>query len=56
MHEVDLDQIDFDTRHGQKMSRALLLQLKDRGGLKYREIARLPEFAAAQIIHLSWWI
>jgi hypothetical protein len=37
MHEVDLDQIDFDNRHGQKMLRALLQQLKDRGGLKYRE-------------------
>lgn len=53
MHEVDLDQIDFDTRFGQKMRRALLLQLKDRGGLKYREIARLPEFAGVEMNSLG---
>jgi len=53
MHEVDLDQIDFDTRHGQKMRRALLLQLKDRGGLKYREIAKLPEFAGVEMNSLG---
>lgn len=53
LHEVDLDQVDFDTRHGQKMRRALLLQLKDRGGLKYREIARLPEFAGVEMNSLG---
>jgi REP element-mobilizing transposase RayT len=53
MHEVDLDQIDFDTRHGQKVRRVLLLQLKDRGGLKYREIAKLPEFAGVEMNSLG---
>jgi hypothetical protein len=34
----------------------LLLHLKDRGGLKFREIAGLPDFAATQIICRSWRI
>ncbi len=49
MHKVDLERIDFDSRPGQKVRRQLLLQLKDRGGLKYREIARLPEFSALRM-------
>jgi REP element-mobilizing transposase RayT len=53
MHEVDLDKIDFDTRHGQQLRRELLLHLKDRGGLKYREIARLPDFAGVKMNSLG---
>ena len=53
MHEVDLDKIDLDSRQGQKLRRELLLQLKDRGGLKYREIARLPEFACVRMNSLG---
>ena len=53
LHEVDADQIDFDTRHGQRLRRKLLLQLKDRGGLKYREIAKLPEFAGVEMNSLG---
>ncbi len=49
MHKIDLERVDFDSKHGQKVRRELLLQLKDRGGLKYREIARLPEFAALRM-------
>jgi REP element-mobilizing transposase RayT len=53
MHDIDLDQIDLDSRPGQKLRRELLIQLKDRGGLKYREIARLPEFAGVRINSLG---
>ena len=53
MHEIDLDKIDLDSRQGQKLRRELLLQLKDRGGLKYREIARLPEFANVRMNSLG---
>ena len=53
LHEVDADQIDFETRHGQRLRRKLLLQLKDRGGLKYREIAKLPEFAGVEMNSLG---
>jgi hypothetical protein len=53
MHEVDLDKIDFDTRTGQQLRRELLLHLKDRGGLKYREIAKLPEFAGVKMNSLG---
>jgi len=53
MHEIDLDKIDLDSRQGQKLRRELLLQLKDRGGLKYREIARLPEFAGVRMNSLG---
>jgi hypothetical protein len=53
MHEVDLDKIDFDTRYGQQLRRELLLHLKDRGGLKYREIARLPDFAGVKMNSLG---
>jgi len=35
------------------MRRELLLHLKDRGGLKYREIARLPEFSAVKMSALG---
>ena len=53
MHEIDLDKIDLDSRQGQKLRRELLLQLKDRGGLKYREIARLPDFAGVRMNSLG---
>lgn len=53
MHEVDLDKIDFDTRYGQQLRRELLLHLKDRGGLKYREIAQLPDFAGVKMNSLG---
>jgi len=53
MHRIDLERIDFDSRHGQKVRRELLLQLKDRGGLKYQEIARLPEFSGVRMNSLG---
>jgi len=45
LHEIDPDQIGFDTRYRQNVRRELLSQRQDRGGLKYREMARLPGFA-----------
>ena len=53
MHECDLVKIDLDSHQGRKLRRELLLQLKDRGGLKYREIARLPEFASVRMNSLG---
>ncbi len=53
MLEVDLDKIDLESRQRQRLRRELLLQLKDRGGLKYREIARLPEFASVRMNSLG---
>ncbi len=53
MHEIDLDKIDLDSRQGQKLRRELLLQRRDRGGLKYREIARLLEFANVRMNSLG---
>ena len=53
MHKIDLERIDFDSRQGQKVRRELLLQLKDRGGLKYQEIVRLHEFAGVRMNSLG---
>jgi len=53
IHKVDLDKIDFDSRYGQQLRRELLLHLKDRGGLKYREIARLSDFAGVKMNSLG---
>jgi hypothetical protein len=48
-YKVDLDKVDFTQRDGQELRRQLLLHLKDRGGLKYREIAKLPEFSGVKM-------
>ena len=48
-YKVDLEKVDFSSRAGQRLRRELLLHLKDRGGLKYREIAKLPEFAGLKM-------
>ena len=45
MCKIDFNEVDFDTRPGKKLQRGLLLLLKERAGMKYREIARLAEFA-----------
>jgi len=36
-----------------RLRRELLLHLKDRGGLKYREIAKLPDFAGVKMNFLG---
>jgi hypothetical protein len=43
MHVIDLNKIDLDSCQGQKLRRELLLQLKDRDGLKHREFAKLSK-------------
>lgn len=43
------DRIDFGSRYGQQLRRQLLVQLKDLGGLKYREIIKLPEFSTLKM-------
>lgn len=53
MYKVDWERLGFDTREGQKVRRILLRSLKDLGGLKYREIARLPEFAGVKMNSLG---
>ncbi len=52
-YKVDLENAGNGTRFEQSLRRELLLQLRDRGGLKYGEIARLPEFTALQMNSLS---
>jgi REP element-mobilizing transposase RayT len=52
-HKIDLENAGTGTRHEQGLRRELLLQLRDRGGLKYGEISRLPEFTALQMNSLS---
>lgn len=48
-YKVDLDKVDFNQRRGQQLRRQLLVLLKDYGGLKYREIARLHEFSGVKM-------
>jgi hypothetical protein len=48
-YEIDLNEFDFNSKYGRRLHRELLLYLKDRGGLKYREIAKLPEFSSLKM-------
>jgi hypothetical protein len=53
MYKIDLEGVGYGSKHGQKIRGVLLLQLKDRGGLKYKEIARLPEFSGVRMNSLG---
>jgi REP element-mobilizing transposase RayT len=52
-YKVDLEKNDSGTRYEQGLRRELLVRLRDRGGLRYREISRLPEFTALRMSALS---
>jgi hypothetical protein len=48
-YKIDLDKVDFSSKYGKQLRRELLLHLKDRGGLKYREIAKLHDFSGVKM-------
>ncbi|HNX96659.1 MAG TPA: hypothetical protein PKK12_03170, partial [Candidatus Aminicenantes bacterium] len=52
-HGIDLAKVDFYSRQGKALRRKLLVTLRDRGGMTYREIATLPEFLALSVNSLS---
>lgn len=48
-HKVDLYKVDFSQKKEKQLRRQLLVLLKDCAGLKYREIASLPEFSGVRM-------
>ena len=42
--KIDTGRVDYSTHCGKGLRRELLVELKDQAGLRYREIAELPEF------------
>ena len=52
MKEIDIDAIDTGTFEGKRLRGELLVALKERTGLKYREIAELDIFEGLSLISL----
>lgn len=50
---INPNQVDFHSREGQRVRRELLVQLKERAGLTYREIARLKWFQGVKMNSLG---
>jgi hypothetical protein len=50
MKEIDIDAIDTGTFEGKRLRGELLAALKERAGLKYREIAELDIFEGLSLI------
>lgn len=52
-YHLKTNDIDFRTYQGKYLRWELLVHLREKGGLKYREIARLPEFSDIKINSLG---
>lgn len=53
VNRIGKDDLDVRTRRGQRLRLELLVQLKERGGLTYREIAGLDEFSDVKLSALA---
>ncbi len=53
IHRVVLDEIDLHSYSGKRLRAELLIELKERAGLTYREIARLDLFSDLEISSLG---
>lgn len=52
-HDIKIEQLDFHSISGRRLRAELLVHLKDRGGLKYTEIIKLPEFSSVKLFSLG---
>ncbi len=53
MHRIEAGQLDVTTHAGKKLRAELLVHLKDRSGMTYREIVKLEPFADLQMSGLG---
>lgn len=53
MHGIEIDEIDITTYTGKRLRGELLVHLKERAGLRYREIIEIPLFGDVQMNSLG---
>ena len=53
MNGIEIDKIDLATHIGKRLRGELLVHLKERSGLRYREIIKLPLFEDVQLNSLG---
>jgi len=52
-YDLDTEKLDYSTHRGKRYRWELLVYLKERGGLKYRELAMMPEFSDVKMSSLG---